>query len=158
MLRKAGMAAQLKKGCCYLYCFILVSFTPPIMNPQLENLQKASDGLLFMSESDYPFEVVAFSLENNTIDEQLQTIAQKNQPVEHQSLEYFFRNAIKEYPGASESQKESAHQFQALQEALKNELKDVQVYRLGQVQIDAFIIGQLKDGSYGGLRTKLIET
>lgn len=128
------------------------------MNPQLETIQKASDGLLFMSESDYPFEAVTFTLDNKTIVQQLQSLTQKNQPVEQQSLEYFFRNAIKEYPEANEAQKQTARRFQALQELLRNELKGVQAYRVGEIQIDAFIIGQLKDGSYGGLRTKLIET
>jgi hypothetical protein len=128
------------------------------MNAQLEVLQKAADGLLFMSESDYPFEVIQFTLNSKTIDQQLQEIAQKDQPVEKQSLEYFFRNAAKESPEANESEKQTARQYQALQELLRTELVDVQVYRVGEIQVDAFIIGQLKDGSYGGLRTKLIET
>jgi hypothetical protein len=45
-----------------------------------------------------------------------------------------------------------------LQELLKQKLKDVQVYRIGSIQIDVFIIGQMKDGGYGGLRTKVVET
>jgi hypothetical protein len=128
------------------------------MNTQLDQIQKAAEGLLFMSESDYPFEAVQFTLNSSTLEQQLQAIAQKELPIEQQSLEYFFRNAIKEYPEANEPQKQTARRFQTLQELLKSELKGAQVYRIGEIQIDAFIIGQLKDGTYGGLRTKLIET
>jgi hypothetical protein len=103
------------------------------MNAQLDLIQKTADGLLFMSESDYPFEAVQFTLNSSTLEQQLQVIAQKEFPVEQQSLEYFFRNAIKEYPEANEPQKQTARRFQALQELLKSELKDVQVYRIGEI-------------------------
>lgn len=138
--------------------FILSLTLVTHMNAQLDLIQKAADGLLFMSESDHPFEIVQFTLDASTVEQQLQVIAQKELRVEQQSLEYFFRNAIKEYPDANEPQKQTARRFKALQELLKSELKGVQVYRIGEIQIDAFIIGQLKDGTYGGLRTKLIET
>ena len=36
--------------------------------------------------------------------------------------------------------------------------KGVLVYRIGEVRVDAFIIGKLPDGFYGGLRTKVVET
>lgn len=142
----------------YKLAFVLPLIATTHMNAQLDLIQKTAEGLLFMSESDHPFEVVQFTLDASTVEQQLQAIAQKELPVEKQSLEYFFRNATKEYPEAYEPQKQIARRFQALQELLKSELKDVEVYRIGEIQIDAFIIGQLKDGTYGGLRTKLIET
>ena len=79
-------------------------------------------------------------------------------PVETQTVDYFFRNMVKTYPGYSEEQQATAQRFLKLQELLRQKLKDAQVYRIGSIQIDAFIIGRLQDGSYGGLRTKLIET
>ena len=128
------------------------------MNATLAAIQQAADGLIFMSESDYPLEVVQLPAATDTIEEQLQVLTQKQGPLEQQSLEYFFRNAVKEYPEASATQKQTAQRFQHLKELLQTTLPDVQVYRLGEVQVDAFIVGRLPDGSYGGLRTKLIET
>ena len=78
--------------------------------------------------------------------------------LEIQTLDYFFRNMVKIYPGVAEEQQGKAQDFLKLRELLKLKLREVKVYRTGSIQIDAFIIGQLHDGSYGGLRTKLIET
>jgi hypothetical protein len=45
-----------------------------------------------------------------------------------------------------------------LQQVLEEELTDICVYRIGSIQIDAFILEKLKNGNYGGLHTKAIET
>jgi hypothetical protein len=41
---------------------------------------------------------------------------------------------------------------------LKQELAGLKVYRVGSVQVDAYIIGKTADGKLGGLKTVLIET
>jgi hypothetical protein len=51
-----------------------------------------------------------------------------------------------------------AQRFQYLQQVLKEELQEVAVYMLGEVEMDAFIIGRTSEGSYAGLRTKVIQT
>jgi hypothetical protein len=64
----------------------------------------------------------------------------------------------KVYPNSTPEQLKTAQRFQNLQKVLKEVLADIQVYRIGEIQIDAFIVGKLKDGTYAGLRTILIET
>jgi hypothetical protein len=135
--------------------FSLLSFN---MNPQLEQLEKSAAGLLFMSESDHPFEVIQLPPLSGTIEEEIKGIVKLDLPVETQTLEYFFRNATKEDAEMGEEQRQTAQRFRDLKKVLETELTNVQVYRTGSVEIKVFIIGQLKDGSYGGLTTKLIET
>lgn len=43
-------------------------------------------------------------------------------------------------------------------QALKDNLSDISVYRIGQINIDAYIIGQTQDGDLAGVVTKLVET
>jgi hypothetical protein len=43
-------------------------------------------------------------------------------------------------------------------QTLKENLSDIHVYRVGSIQIDAYIIGKLKSGKYAGLKTRLVET
>jgi hypothetical protein len=137
----------------YLFSFLLLT-----MDPQLEQVQKAAEGLLFMSESDYPFEVIQLPSVTGTIEEEIKGIVKLDLPVETQTLDDFFRNAIKDNPEANEQQQQTTQRFRQLKEVLERELTNVQVYRTGSVEIKVFIIGQLQDGSYGGLTTKLIET
>jgi Nuclease A inhibitor-like protein len=128
------------------------------MHKDLEQLAAASRGLLYISESDHPFEVV--DLKSNDVEKEIRQLAQKpgDTIMQTQTVDYFFRNMVKTYPGYSEDQRNSAQRFLTLQELIKQKLSGVQVYRIGAIQVDAYIIGKLHDGKYGGLRTKLIET
>jgi hypothetical protein len=127
------------------------------MHPDLKEIEEAAAGLLFISESDHPLETV--ELKGTGVEEELRSIAGKPaMDFEKITLEHFFRNMTKVYPGESKEQAGRARRFSQLQHLLKNRLKNVMVYRIGSIQVDAFIIGQLNDGKYGGLRTKLVET
>ena len=139
--------------------FLYVLIHAP-MQKDLQKIEQAAAGLQFLSETNAPFELVEVPNPSVPLEQQLLRISGKEEgtPVARQDLDYFFRNAVKSYPGASPEGVQTAQRFQYLQQVLKEELSDVQVYRVGEIQIDAFIIGKLKDGSYAGLRTKVVET
>lgn len=130
------------------------------MQADLQKIKEASDGLLYMSEADYPFEPVYIEEPAPAPDQQLLSLSGKEPgtAVEKVDLPYFFRNQVKVYPESSPGQQERAQRFQRLQQVLEEELTGVEVYRIGEIDIDAFIIGKLKDGRWAGLRTRLIET
>jgi hypothetical protein len=130
------------------------------MEPGLQKIKDAASGLLYLSESDYPFEEVCLGGSSSSLEERLLALSgkAKSVQVEQITLEHFLRNMVKVYPGATPEQQQTAQRFQYLQQVLQEELTDINVYRIGNIQIDAFIIGKLKDGTYGGLRTKLVET
>lgn len=130
------------------------------MNERLQKIKEASEGLLYRSESDYPFEMVQLKESSTSLEQELirSSTNVKDAKVEQVSLEHFFRNMIKVYPDASAEQEMMALKFKNLQDVLQHELQDVAIYRIGEVQVDAFIIGKLQDGTYAGLRTKIIET
>lgn len=140
--------------------FILLSYTfINTMNTDLQKIKQAADGLYFMSETDSP--LVLFQLtEKENVEQQLLHLSGKESGaiVTQQELEYFLRNMVKTYPGADAQQLQTAQRFQQLQQLLHQVLTDVKVYRIGEVNVEAFIVGKLKDGSYAGLRTKLVET
>jgi hypothetical protein len=129
------------------------------MNTDLQQIQQAAQGLFFLSESDYPFEIVQLE-KAGSIENELLRLANKpaSTAIEKTTLDYFLRNMTRIDADASPEQQETAQRFINLQKTLKEKLTDIQVYRIGSIQIDAFIIGKLKDASFGGLRTKLIET
>src|SRR5215218_9347349 len=122
------------------------------MNKDLQQIQEASAGLLFISESDQPFEVVGFK--SNEIESEIRKAVQKPAatPIEEQAVDYFFRNMVKTYPGYSREQEATALRFLKLKELLRQKLNDPRVYRIGSIQVDAFILGKLQDGTIGGLR------
>ena len=125
----------------------------------VEKLKEASTGLLMMSESDYPFEVVQWEGAAPATQEKiLQLTGSQDLPIEVVDLDYLFRNCAFEQEWHNELQKKDVKKFQKLIQMLKDNLTDICVYRVGQINIDAYIIGQTKDGHLAGVVTKLVET
>jgi hypothetical protein len=129
------------------------------MNVDLQRIKDASAGLFYLSESDYPFEVVSLEAAINLEDALHILLEKRNEsPIKIESLEQFLSNMTTHHSSASPEQQHTAHRFINLQQVLQEELQDVAVYLLGEVEIDAFILGRAGDRSYAGLRTKVIQT
>lgn len=128
------------------------------MHAELKHLMDCADGLLFPSESEHPFSAVELSTKDVISGLRTLLSIDGNAEVETVTMDYFFRNAVKIYPGMKPEEIENANRFMELKRCLGRQLKDVTVYRFGRTQIDAVILGQLSDGVFAGLRTRLIET
>ena len=126
----------------------------------VDKLFLASSGLLWSSESDYPFEVFFWSGQEQLTAETViqQTGHTPDTPVEVVSPDDFFQNATQEEDWHNDEEKETVKRYQALVETLKTNLADLQVYRLGTVVLDVYIIGKTSRGNLAGLSTKVVET
>lgn len=128
----------------------------------IEQLKSASNSLLFMSESDYPFEVFLWEspgLRPLTTQKILQqTGRSQDTPIEVVTVNNFFRVATTEQDWYGEEEKATLQKYQALVETLKQILSNPEVYRLGEIEIDVYIVGQISAGALAGLSTKVIET
>jgi hypothetical protein len=125
----------------------------------VDKLKQASDGLLCMSESDYPFEVFHWEAQEPTAETVIQqTNHTLDTPVEVVQLDDFFQNATQEQDWHNEEERKTVKRYQALVETLKTNLSDIQVYRLGTTEIDVYIVGKTPSGDLAGLSTKLVET
>ncbi len=125
------------------------------------HLKSATDGLLMMSEAEYPFEAFLWA---NTTDfptpEQLlqQTKHPQNTSVEVVPFTDFFRESTTEQDWHGEEEKNLVAKFKKLVETLKINLTNLQVYRLGKIEVDVYIVGQTATGNLAGLATKVVET
>ena len=126
----------------------------------LTELTQASDGLLFMSESDYPFETVRWPEQAELTPANLRRLTnhEADAPIATESIADFFRAAAAEPDWKSAAQLATARRYQALMRFLQENLADVRVYRLGRISIAVYIIGRSPDGNWLGLRTRVIET
>ncbi|BAY19983.1 nuclease inhibitor homolog (plasmid) [Anabaenopsis circularis NIES-21] len=69
-----------------------------------------------------------------------------------------FQVAITEEDWHGEEEKAIVKQFQSLVQILKDNLSNLQVYRLGKIEIDVYIVGETPTGNLAGIATKIIET
>jgi hypothetical protein len=97
-------------------------------------LTEAVNGLLYMSESDYPFSVFLWHLP---------------EPLTIQ--------AVLTEPLINPAQA-TAERYQHLKSLLTKHLENLQVFRLGKVEVNIYIVGKTASSSQVGLSTKSIET
>ena len=128
----------------------------------LAELEEASRDLLFQSESDYPLKPFLWEgagKEALTPQKLLEQIGKPTDtPVEIEDIDDFFRVATKEQSWHGKQEQEDVRRFQQLVKLLKDNLSDIQVYRLGNVEIEVYIVGRTEKGDLMGLSTKVIET
>ncbi len=127
-----------------------------------KKIKLLSQDLLWTSESDYPFDIFIWSnqeLKEVNTENLLQKIHRSlDTPVKVIDMEGFFQRATIEKDWYDLEEKEVAKKYQVLVETLKQNLNNIQVYKIGEVEIDVYIVGQLKSGDWVGLSTKAVET
>jgi hypothetical protein len=74
------------------------------------------------------------------------------------AVDDFFARATQEEDWHDEEERETVQRFQNLVSVLKQNLWQLQVYRVGNTNIDAYIVGVTPSGDWTGLSTKLVET
>ncbi|OYE01942.1 nuclease A inhibitor family protein [Nostoc sp. 'Peltigera membranacea cyanobiont' 232] len=126
----------------------------------LEQLRTAADGLLMMSESEYPFEVFLWEDAAPATPEKVvqQTNHPQNTPVEIVGVDDFFQVATTAEDWHEDEEKATVKRFQTLVQELKKNLTNLQVYRLGNKEIDVYIVGQTPAVNLAGISTKVVET
>lgn len=126
----------------------------------LAQLQKLTQGLHFLSESDAPVEAVSYAAPTGDLTDKqlLQALGEPaDAKVEKAELIPFLSNHTAD-DGVLENVT-LANRYKALQMYLKQELDGVQVYRVGQgPQLHAYALGRDAAGRLAGFKTVLTQT
>lgn len=118
--------------------------------------------LLYPSESDEPIEWFSF---NANVKEDLSPADVEfylGYPPSAKSEEIPVENfwgpllTVEEWYGDDE--RAQVERFQSAKRLLETNLKKTRAFRVGQIEIDLYLIGQLNEKEWGGLKTKLVET
>ena len=127
----------------------------------LSELARAAEGLLLLSESDHPLE--PFRLEGAAAEPDRARLRElsgspPDARVEVTTPDAFFAVAAGEQPWKGEAELSTARRFQHLLRVLKAELTDLRVYRVGEINIPAYVLGKSPSGNWLGLSTRVVET
>jgi hypothetical protein len=123
-------------------------------------LKQASKGLFFLSETDAPFEVIHWSAQGELTPAKLLQLTNHppDAPLKMLAVDDFFAIATQEEDWHDEEERETVQRFQNLVSVLKQNLSQLQVYRVGSIEIEVYIVGVTPSGDWTGLSTKLVET
>jgi len=78
--------------------------------------------------------------------------------VEETTLDMFFEVPTTEMDWHGPEEKEVVQKFRALVQILKDRLKDIRVFRVGETEVAIHIVGRTPEGHYAGLTTGVVET
>jgi hypothetical protein len=127
-----------------------------------ERLEGAAEGLLFISESESPFEYEELPGDapaELTPDAVRAALGEpEGTPVAELTLDRLLAGHIEEADPADPVAQENVGRFQALKQALTASLADVRVFRVGDVQVRYHALGRTPDGKVTGLAASALET
>jgi hypothetical protein len=131
----------------------------------IASLKSLVEGLSWMSESDYPFEVASLPelSASPTAETLLQLTGDRTDPVTEcpvteMSVQEFFAPVIASAPQDGDGDNETMQRFQALVRWINEHLSEVRVYRIGEIEIEVYIIGKTELGDWINLSTRMVET
>jgi Nuclease A inhibitor-like protein len=129
-------------------------------NDLVQQFKTATDGLLFMSESDYPFEIHEWENLSNVTPVHLTQLAglPADTPIEETTIDNFFKAAVRNYEGQSETARSTSDRYRQLLKLIHDNLTDITVYKLGRINMPVFIVGKTRTGSWMALSTRVVET
>ncbi|MFN0140073.1 MAG: nuclease A inhibitor family protein [Pyrinomonadaceae bacterium] len=129
-------------------------------NKILSEISRVCDDLIYISEQDAP--MTAFVSDLTGEEEREVTLfrlsAKANEKIEQIDFNIFFERLTGAKDWHGEKEKERARKFLALKRTLENNLKQLQVLKLGRIRKDIFVVGRDKDNRLMGVRTESVET
>ncbi len=132
------------------------------MEQRLSDLRQAAEGLLFLSETDAPFEAVDLGVQPREGFSPAYLAQLLGKPAgtrtETQEIGYCLRNMTRAREGASAERQAEAERFRQLQELLLASLSDAQAYRFGERRVEVYLLGWTGEGRLVGLKTLAVET
>jgi hypothetical protein len=110
----------------------------------LEQLKRATAGLLFMSESDYPFEVIHWEGLTDLTHDFLCRLSGESEgcQVEEMEVENFLL----------------AEQYRNIVQLLLQNLADSKAYKVGRINMPVYVVGRSKRGNWLGVSTRVVQT
>ena len=139
---------------------IAVAAAPATADATLAQLQKLTVGLVFSSESEAPLEAVSYAapVGDLTDAQLLQVLGEPaTAQVEKVELTLFLRNQTADTGKAGSV--DVANRYKSLQLYMKQELDDVQVYRIGTgPQVPTYALGRDVAGRLAGFKTVVTES
>lgn len=129
-------------------------------NTLAELLKKATENLYYISETDA--EIVPFigrAAQTVTKEEVLrQTGKQPGEKIEERDFYQFFDRLTKIQDWFGEEETAMAEKYTVLKNLLAENLKDLKVFKIGQIELDIYFVGLDEYGKLVGVKTKAVET
>ncbi len=110
----------------------------------IQDLKRATAGLLFMSESDYPFEVIQWEGQTEVTHDFLCRLAGEPEDcrVEEMEVEDFLQD----------------EKYRNIVQVLSKNVTEAKAYKVGTINMPVYVVGRGKLGNWLGVSTRVVQT
>jgi hypothetical protein len=127
-----------------------------------EQIDLLTADLMYPSESDEKIEYFEMEFSTNQklslADFRIYNGIRPELTIEEISFDDFFKPLIKMEDWFGEEEKKWAEDSLSLKNLLVEKAKDFQVFKIGSLEIDVYLLGKAEECKWVGLKTKVIET
>ena len=131
-------------------------------NPLTDQINPLLTDLFYPSESDEPLEFVTCYLKQAEPLTVSQVKDWQMLPpsiyVDEMPESEFWEPVVTEQDWYGDEEKKRTARFQTLKTLMENELTTRQVFRVGESEIDVYLLGRQADGTRAGIKTKIVQT
>ena len=151
---------RLKSYFCRMITSLRAQVEKGVHVDAMTRIAKATDGLWFSSEADYPLEPFVWTDTAPFSPEALYklTTLPPSTPVTKVDVDDFFAPMLNPASGDTPKARERRTRYRKLVRLLRQNFSDLAVYKLGTIEMPTFIVGRLADGTVAGLRTTVVQT
>lgn len=125
-------------------------------------IKRATSGLVYQSETDAPvrpFRVDGLTGDALTPELLLGRLGREpSTPVATVDFDDFFADLVADQDWYGDEERDMAKRFRRLVRLLKRALDDLTVFKVGEREVDVYILGRAPDGAFVGVTTKAVET
>lgn len=125
-----------------------------------QKVKTACDGLFYVSETNAEISFFAGSrIAAVTMDEVLSQIKNTSDaPVEEKNFDEFFAPLTEIQDWFGDEEKKTAQKFADLRDLLKNNLKELKIFKIGKIELNVYVVGLDAESKLTGIKTKAVET
>jgi hypothetical protein len=127
-----------------------------------QRLEEAAAGLLYTSESDYPFDYVFFAADAapplDAATFRAAAAVPADAAVEERTLDDFFARHIERVDPNDSAAVALVPRYERLKRTIRTSVRDARVFRVGTIAIRCYVVGVDPWGNVVGLATTAIET
>lgn len=121
-----------------------------------ERLTSACEGLIYISETDAPIIPFVQGVEGDGAAGYSSVTGTAN--VSEVNFDKFFDGLTSEREWFGEAEKNTAKRFGELKKVLEETLRDIRVFKVGEIRLDVYVIGIDGKGNLAGVQTVAVET
>lgn len=129
-------------------------------NKLVEQIKNLCEGLYYISETDAEISSFTGGKANAVTKEEIltQTKISLDTPVEERNFDELFTRLTEIQDWFGDEERQTAQKFADLRDLLKNNLRDLKVFKIGKIELEVYVVGLDAESVLTGIKTKAVET